>query len=293
MVDVALAGRVVRTVEPLHSMVYFAPEAAEVYPQIGLKPGGMGYFASRSAAMGAVAGGVVTATFYNFAPDLVARHIPLAWSLATPADVLAARSEVAERALTRLLGAEALASAELAELTGLLRKASQGCRPEGHPLYAAHADLPWPEGSSLSLWHAITLLREHRGDGHIAALVTAGFSGLQAIALHTLTGHGFLEPFAKASRGWSAEQWAGAIGALTDRGLVADGSLTEHGKTVRREVENVTDQADASVYAHLSTEQIERIISLGGKFRGELVSAGAFPANVFADLDRVGGQTFR
>lgn len=271
-----------QAVEPLHSMVYFAGEADEVYARIGLRPGRMGYFASRSAAMGAVGAGVVSATFYNFSPELVARHIPAAWSMATPTEVGAARLEVADRALTRLLGATTPASKEWAELAGLLRLASEGCRPEGRPLYAAHADLPWPRTPGLELWHAVTLLREHRGDGHLAALLGAGLSGIEALALHTLTGTGFRTEFARASRGWSDRQWAGAVEELTRRGLVADGGLTEHGAAVRRDLEDATDRHAASAFSHLSTEQVERIVLLGRGFCKVLVSAGAFPAQVFA-----------
>lgn len=282
MDDAAVAGRLMRAIEPLHSMIYFAPEAEEAYQQVGLKPGRMGYFASRSAAMGAVSAGVVTATFYNFAPSLVARHIPLAWSLASPTDIVAARHESVERTLTRLLGTEALASAEFAELTDLVRLASDGCWPEGRPLYAAHADLDWPSPAPVAFWHAVTLLREHRGDGHIAALVSAGYSGLQALALHTLTGKGFVPEFAKRSRGWSDEQWTTALDALTAPGLVADGALTEQGAAVRQHVEDDTDRNAIGVFKHLSAEQIDRIVTLGGRFCDAVIGAEAFPANVFA-----------
>lgn len=271
-----------RAIEPLHSMIYFAPEAEAAYQQIGLKPGRMGYFASRSAAMGAVGGGVVAATFYNFSPSLVAKYIPAAWALASPADILSARLQAVQQTLTRLLGVEALASKQFAELAGLVRLASDGCWPEGRPLYAAHADLDWPQSDVLVCWQAIALLREHRGDGHIAALVNAGYSGAQALVLHTLTGKGFLPAFAQKSRGWSDQEWAAALEMLANRGLVADGALTPKGVAARQQVEDDTDRNVIDVLRHLSTEQITRIVTLGRTFRDAANAAGAFPPNVFA-----------
>ena len=91
------AGRVFRATNSLHSCVYFSPEGDQEYVAAGLRPGRMGYFASRSAPMGEVGPAVVAATFYNFNPALIARHIPRAWTLATPAQVLAARWRVAPR----------------------------------------------------------------------------------------------------------------------------------------------------------------------------------------------------
>jgi hypothetical protein len=82
-----VAARAHRATEPLHAMVYFAPETEAHLTAAGLRPGRMCYFAGRSAAMGAVSPGVTAATFYNFNPELVARHLPRAWALATPAAV--------------------------------------------------------------------------------------------------------------------------------------------------------------------------------------------------------------
>ena len=135
------ASRAHRASEVVHSLVYFVPEADEEFSRIGLEPGRMAYFASRAAPMGEVGPGVVVATFYNFNPALVARHIPRAWTLARPDEILAARVRVADTALRRLFGDDTIASAELAEAAELTRVAAEGCRPEGRPLYAAHADL--------------------------------------------------------------------------------------------------------------------------------------------------------
>src|SRR4051794_12194218 len=175
--DPAAVARAHRAVEPLHSHLYFAPEHDERFAAIGLRPGRMSYFAGRAAPMGAVGAGGVTATFYNFSPSLVAHMIPRAWTLAAPERVLAARLDAARASLTRLLGEVVVGSPEVAELAGLLRDACAELSPEGRPLYAGHADLPWPEEPVLVLWHGATLLREYRGDGHIAALLHAGLTG--------------------------------------------------------------------------------------------------------------------
>src|SRR6476659_8498456 len=196
--DPALVVRAHRAIEPLHAHMYFAPEHDERLSALGLKPGRMSYFAGRAAPMGAVGAGVVTATFYNFSPSLVAHMIPRAWTIASPEQVVEARWGIASRSLTRLLGEQAIESAEFAELAGLLREACDALTPEGRPLYAGHADLPWPNDPLLDLWHAASLLREYRGDGHVAALLHADLSGIEALITHTVTGRGFTEPAAKA-----------------------------------------------------------------------------------------------
>src|SRR3954464_13039840 len=159
-----------RYLEPLHTLVYFVPEGSERYAALGIKGGMRGYFASRSAAFGQVPAEVVIATFYNFAPAQVRTAIPSVWETSTPAEMLAARIDVADTALRRLLGDEVTDGEEMAEAAALAREATPPTGIVGRPLYAGHAALPWPDPAHLQLWHAATLLREHRGDGHIAAL---------------------------------------------------------------------------------------------------------------------------
>jgi hypothetical protein len=278
-----IAFRVHRVLDPLHSMSYFAPETEEHLVAAGLRPGRMCYFAGRSAAFGAVGPGVVAATFYNFNPEIVARHIPRAWTLATPERILAARSEAADVALRRLLGDDVIASAELAEAAELAREAAAGCVPEGRPLYAAHADLDWPAEPHLMLWHAITLLREFRGDGHVAALVESGLSGLAALITHTATGKGFLADPAKLSRGWSDEQWDAEVDNLRAQGILdEEGRLTEQGEKQRTGIEDVTNRAAMAPWRHLGAEKTERLHDVGRLLSRAAVAAGAFPGGVFA-----------
>src|SRR5947208_10422548 len=207
--------------ESLHAFAYFVPEVDAALTGAGLRPGRMPYFAGRSAAMGAVGPEVVAATFYNFNPGVVARVIPRAWTLATPEQVLEARLAGVDKALTRLLG-DHVKSDEVAEAAELAREASEGCTGEGRPLYAAHAGLAWPGEPHLVLWHAVTLLREYRGDGHVAALLHAGVPGLDALIEHTATGRGFTVAAAKATRGWSDEEWAAAEARLRAAGRLDD-----------------------------------------------------------------------
>ncbi len=268
----------------LHSLIYFAPETEQQLTSVGLKPGRMCYFAGRAAPMGAVGAGVVTATFFNFSPALVARCIPRAWDLARPDAVIGARFAAADAALTRLLGPDVIASPDLITLAGLTREATGGCRPEGRPLYAGHADLDWPDAPHLVMWHALSLLREHRGDGHIGALVAADLSGLEALVTHTATGQGFVTAFAQASRGWSEAEWDGAVESLTARGLLgADGTLTPAGEALRAHVEEETDRLAAAPWQYLGDAGTEEVVRLGTAMTRTVLKAGAFPREgVFA-----------
>jgi len=278
VLDPRQVARAHRAVELLHSHVYFAPETEQHLTAAGLRPGRMCYFAGRSAAMGPVVAGTVIATFYNFSPSLVARTIPAAWTLATPEQVLAARLDAARASLTRLLG-EAASSDEVAELGELLREATTVLTPEGRALYAGHADLPWPEEPLLVLWHGATLLREHRGDGHVAALLHSGLSGIEALVTHTAMGRGFTAEAAKATRGWSEQEWADAVQALADRGLVDDAGLTEEGVELRARLEVHTDALSADPWLFLGPERTARVIEIAKDLSRTLVANGALSAS--------------
>lgn len=278
----AVAARAHRATDLLHSLVYFVPEGDEEYAAIGLKPGRMPYFASRSAPMGRVTAAVTTATFHNFKPALVAKFIPTAWSLAEPADILVARLRVADRALRRLLGDAALTAPELTELADLTRLATERLKPDGRPLFAAHADLDWPDEPHLVLWHAASLLREYRGDGHVAALNMAGLTGLEAIVTHVATGRGFNETAAKLLRGWSDDEWTAATDGLHARGFMDGNSLTAAGLALRQHIEEDTDRLDVAAWMHLGADRTQRLIELGKQYTRLVVANGAFPAQMFA-----------
>ncbi|MGW0551780.1 SCO6745 family protein [Streptomyces altiplanensis] len=266
---------------PLHSTVYFSPDFTKELAGVGIEDSSAAYFAGRGAALGAVGAGVITAAFYNFNHDLVARHVPEVWRTASPETVLAARLRAVDSTLRRLLGAEAVASDEMAEAAGLALRAAEACTRHARPLYAAHADLPVPEQPHLAYWHAATLLREHRGDGHLAALLAAGLDPVEALVSHTATGKGMSPRWALATRGWSRTDWEAAAGRLRERGLLdGEGKLTEAGTALRAELEDTTDRFDAAPYEHLGAEGTERLTELGRGFLGAALGAGAFPADL-------------
>jgi hypothetical protein len=268
----------------LHSLIYFVPETEQQLTGLGLRAGRMCYFAGRSAPMGAVGAGVVTATFYNFSPHLVARSIPLAWDLAGPEAVAAARLVAADAALRRLLGPDVIASADMTTMSVLLRDAAGACSAEGRPLYAGHADLDWPDAPHLVMWHAVSLLREYRGDGHTCALAGAGLNGIEALVTHTATGKGFTPQFARASRGWSQDEWDSAVGGLAARDLLdGQGALTPAGQALRAHVEDQTDRLAAPPWHYLGERQTEEVVRIGKAMTRAVAAAGAFPREgVFA-----------
>lgn len=233
--------------------------------------------------MGAVGAGVVASTFFNFNPELVASAIPRAWELAAPRDVVTARFAAVGDAYVRLLGESVTTSTEMAEAAQLVAIAVDGIPgPEGRPLYAGHADLEWPEQPHLVFWHGLTLLREYRGDGHIAALQTAGLSGIEALITHTATGIGFEAKYARTRRGWSQEQWDSAVGELRDRELVDDReALTADGTELREVVEDLTDELSWAPWENLGDDGMERLLELAMPWRDAIATAGVFPAGLF------------
>lgn len=277
------AGRTCHNViNPFHSTHYFAPELAAELAKAGIENRSAGYFACRGAAMGAVGPGTVTATFYNFNHDLVATHVPQIWTVTTPQAVLDARLRAADATLRRLLGPEAVASPEMTEAAELALRAAEGCSRQARPLYAAHADLPVPDAPHLAYWHAATLLREHRGDGHLSALLDAGLDGLEALVTHTASGRGMSYQGVMATRGWSEEDWRAAQERLRGRGLLdAEGELTEAGVQLRKDLERATDRLDQAPYAHLGAEGVARLTELATGFTTAVMEAGAFPAALF------------
>lgn len=281
--DPHASGRIARSLETLHALGYFAPEVEAELTALGVRRGRATYFASRSAPMGRVGGGTVAATFFVFNPDLVARFIPAAWDAASPEDVLAARYRGVSAAWQRLLGDEVLASPEMVEAAELARTAAAGCTVAGRPLSAAHADIAWPTEPHLALFHALTVVREHRGDGHIAALLSAGLTGIEALITHTATGRGFTVPAAKATRGWSDEQWSQATAALAERGLMtAEGEPTDDGQALRKAIERATNELGAAPWDALGEAGANRLAELCAPWVAQALTNGAFPEGVFA-----------
>jgi hypothetical protein len=275
--DPEIARKTWRTLEPIHGFVYFSPDAEREYEAVGLQPGRMGYFASRSAPMGAVAAEVVIATFFNFHPGLVRSVIPAAWTLSTPEAVLGARLRVADIGLRRMLGDDGIVAPELVEASALARTAAEAAceHPEGRPLFAGHVSLEWPDEPHLVLWHAQTLLREYRGDAHIAALTLQGLTGLEALIAHAASGDVPADTL-RTSRAYSEDEWAAGIASLAERGVVeADGSFTDAGRRGRDEVERLTDERSVIAYEAIGEDGCDRLRSLARPF-SKTISAAAF-----------------
>lgn len=263
MTQTASAARRAWTLyEPIHAIVYFAPESVERYREIGLRGGWMGYFASRSAPMGAVGPEVVIATFHNFAPAMVRRAIPDAWGFSQPDRVLQARLEVVDAALRRLWG-DAVSGHDVGYAADALLAMARSLAPEGHTLYAAHAGLAVPSEPHLALWHACTLLREHRFDGHVAALTVHGLTGLEAHLLQIAAGNGVDAETMRRFRGWTEEEWNAAAERLRARGILdADARLTDAGIELRAGVEAVSDRLAASPWEGMDAAGRDRLFDV-------------------------------
>jgi hypothetical protein len=258
-VTMTLARRAWTLFEPIHAIVYFAPEASEHYKAAGLRGGWMAYFASRSAPMGAVTPGVVTAVFHNFQPAMVARAIPDAWHYSSPERALTARTAVADSALRRLWGDE-VASADVADAATAAIAVANGLRGDGRPLYTATAALEEPETAHLKLWHACTLLREHRFDGHVAALTVHGLDGLESLVTALAAGSGIDPATIRRFRGWSQEEWDQGVERLRSRRILdAAGALTLEGRALRIAVEEMTDRLAGDVWAAMDERSRERL----------------------------------
>ncbi|MEI8238958.1 MAG: hypothetical protein WCI22_06015 [Actinomycetota bacterium] len=262
--------------EPYHGLIYFVPEADQHYTAIGLDAGTMGYFGSRVAAMGEVNAEVVIATFYNFEPSRIRAVVPEVWTRASASALWQARLAAVDDALGRLFGSRLL-QADIVKAVQLLQRAVEVCRPEGRPLFAGHLAQEWPAEPHMALWFAITLLREYRGDGHIAALTSEGVSGIEALLLHGATG-AVHSKVLKTTRGWDDKAWVSARRGLQARGwLDGEGLLTPVGATHREGVERRTDQLAAAPWLHLADDETIWLAALGKELAATIVAAGTFP----------------
>jgi hypothetical protein len=241
-----------RLIESYHAPVYFAPQARDEYAAVGLRGFWMGYVAARSGPLGAVPPEAVTAMFYNFAPVRIDRALPDAWSLCTPADAIAAHQRIADVRLRELLG-EAADDPALGEAAKALAGVVMGLDPAGRPLFAGHAALAIPDAGHLALWWAATALREFRGDGHVAALLSWEVDGCEANVLAVSAGQVPLQQ--REFRGWSEPEWDAAAGRLRERGwLDDDDQLTERGGAARADIEALTDRLAAPADRAIETE---------------------------------------
>ncbi|MFF8838409.1 hypothetical protein [Streptomyces sp. NPDC015130] len=276
--------------EPLHALLYYAPEAFDEAAALGYDTAERwpSYFAWRSAPLGAAAPAGVASAFYSFSPKMVARYVPDRPS-ATPADVLAARLRAVDRTYRAVLGEDTVKSPELAEAAALARRAAEAAGTAGRPLAAANAALPWPEAPHLVLWQAATVLREHRGDGHLAALLVAGLDPVEALVSFAAVGAAPEPVF--ASRGWSAAEWSAGRARLEARGLVAAGGapveVTDAGRALRAEVERRTDELAAAPWDTLGPDGTARLAELLGGPWLSAIGSGLLPAENTLGIGKV------
>ena len=243
--------------EPVHDVTYFAPEALSGFTEAGLRGYWRGYFAGRAAPLGGTRAAVVAASFFNFAPSFVARAVPGVWDLVTPQEAIAVREAGATAALRRLLGGR---EAEAAKAADLLWRAAEDLDLAGRALSAANAELPVSGEPLTRLWQATTLLREHRGDGHFAALAAADIDGCEAVVLRCAKDTDISRDLMQPVRGWSDEQWDAAAARLAERGLTGeDGAMTAAGRAVHDAVEAATDQAAARPWDRMGPAAVAEV----------------------------------
>ena len=231
------AHRIWVTLETLHAVTYFAPGVADAGRAIGLKGFWQTYFAFRAAPLGGVGPEAVVAIFAGFHPRMVGRALPAAWQAANPARCLEARRSVAAASLRHAGVSDAIVEAALAPLEAAVASLDV----TGRPLGAANAGVVRGQSAVEDLWQLATVVREHRGDGHVAAFVGAGLSGVEAHLLQAPT-KGLPADAIMLARGLSADDWAAAGRALGDRGLLAGAEITPAGRDLLRSVEEETDR---------------------------------------------------
>ncbi|WP_405070009.1 hypothetical protein OG558_10260 [Kribbella sp. NBC_01510] len=266
------ARRMWKALEPYHAITYFSPDTKQATDALGLKGGWMSYFGCRAAPLGPVGPDLVAALFYSFHPAMVARALPDAWDHATPAQLLDARLQAVDNAVRRLFpGTSFQRAADVA------RQAADLAPVSGRPMAAANAALDWPDEPHLVLWQATTILRESRGDGHVAALVAAGLSPCQACLTISAAGGPSKEVF-QVNRRWSDEDWAAAEDELRGRGLLdSTGALTDAGRALRQEVEDTTDRLADQGWRALGDDLTAELHDLVHPLSAKLMSARFIP----------------
>lgn len=245
--------------EPVHAVTYFHPRARTAYEAVGLRGYWRGYFAGRAAPLGPTTAPPVIAAFFSFAPRMVARALPSVWRLATPEEALRARLTGAVQALAEFT--YELPESHLVEAADLLEEAAGRVEIAGRVLGAVNAALPRGEYPLARLWQAATTLREHRGDGHVAALVTTGLDPVEVVAWRCRADQS--REFHQPARGWTDEEWSAAEERLVEKGwLTAERAPTAYATATFRTVEEATDRAAAGPWRALGADRTARLREL-------------------------------
>jgi hypothetical protein len=256
-----LARRMFDLVEPIGAIPYSADDPNETMFALGFTNYWDTYFAGRAAPLGSsVPAEVVDALFYNFAPGEVARHIPKVWSTTTPEAAIAARQQGCVNALRRILG-DLVDTPDFTRAVELLTKAATSAPLEGRPMYAALRTLPVPEEPVARLFHAASLLREHRGDGHISALMAEGIGGLESHVLLAID-MGIPAPTFGRIHHLPSAVLTDLIDKMKDRGLVKDeATFTPAGRQAKDRVEALTDELAVVPYDVLETAELDELMA--------------------------------
>jgi hypothetical protein len=277
-----LARRFFDRFEPVHDVTYFSPESRAAFDGLGCRGFWMGYFAGRSAPLGLAPPEVVTAIFYNFAPSRVAKSLQGAWEVTSPAEALRARQESAVATLRRY----GLTDDGVETAAALATKAARSAPLDGRPLFAANAALPWPTEPLAALWHATTLLREHRGDAHVAVLASSGLSGRESNVLHAAAGRVPPEMVMR-TRDYDEQQWRDCEQRLASRGLMdGDGALTDAGRELKRHIEDTTDALSLTALAALDDAEVEQLFRTLTPIARVVIAGGDVPAATPMGLNR-------
>ena len=277
--DSSISRDMKQVIDPIHVLIYFAPEAQEEYAALGLEGRAEGYFPARSASFGQVPWQVVQSVFFGFSPLAVQFGLAEAWNKTTPEKTIAARLRGADRALRRMAGDLLDDTDRITTALELCRTAAAACPVAGRPLFAAQLSLAEPEQPHLALWQQIAMLREFRGDGHLAVLLAADIDAPQSLVLQAAYSGGSTADFLQASRAWGPEVWASAVEALAVRGWVEpDGSLTEAGRTRREDLEVQTDLLDLAPWRALGADGCSQLSDLLKPLADAIRAAGDLPA---------------
>jgi hypothetical protein len=256
----SMARRMFELVEPIGVIPYSADEPNEAMFALGFTNYWDTYFAGRAAPLGLVPAELVDALFYNFAPGEVARHIPKVWRTTTPAAAIAARQQGCATALRRILG-DHIESPTFARTGELLLRAATGAPIDGRPMYAALRAIAVPDDIVARFFHAASLLREHRGDGHIVALRIDGVGGLESHVLLALDMAMPAEEFGRIHH-LPAAQLSAVIEGMRDRDLIGgDGWLSESGRALKQRVEARTDDLAAPPYESLEPDELDELVA--------------------------------
>ena len=266
------ARRLRDSLEPIATQGWWSRQSADRTVALGL---GFfdGYVWGRAASLGQPAASVVVAAFGVFEPAFLSSVYEQGRSAAVRDDVLRERALGAEESLVAILGSSHAASA--GEVADTILAATDRLDGAARPLFSGLRELAVPPNNYGRLWRAAELVREHRGDGHLAACIAAG---LDAVTMNVLTELWVGYPVGgySSSRGFTPEVINNSIGALEARGWVGGGALTPDGVRARTDIEDATDASQSALIALLG-DDLHRVVAAAAPMSHAVLDAHAFP----------------